>query len=284
MTPPLIGVDSYAYHRWFGEVSRWEVPRRERWSPLDFLDRAHQLEVTGVSLQTVHLGSISLKRVAEEAGDRQLDLVMAWGHRSGLDGGTSPSRLRDAERWIDEVAAVGCRLLRIVCGDHTWWDSPLHARVERLVPMLSALAARAGKVGLDLAIENHADMRMEDIVTLISKVAAPNLGICFDLGNAVRVGDDLLAAARQAAPLARMVHVKDIRVQEASLGNPSAWWPTTPLGKGDLPVAHALRATVAASWPPRWYVEMATMHPDHPDEDAAVSESVSYLRSLAESA
>ena len=55
MTLPIIGIDSYAYHRWFGEVSRWEEPRRERWSVLDFLDRAHQLEVTGVSLQTVHL-------------------------------------------------------------------------------------------------------------------------------------------------------------------------------------------------------------------------------------
>ena len=284
MTLPLIGIDSFAYHRWFGEVSQWEEPLPERWSALDFLDRAHQLDVTGVSLQTVHLDHTSLERVAEEASARQLDLVLAWGHRSGLEGGTNPARLRDAERWIDEAAEVGCRLLRVVCGDHTWWNSSVLARVERLTPMLGALASRAGKLGVELAIENHADLRMEDIVTLIRRVAAPNLGICFDLGNAARVGDDVLDAVRLATPFVRMVHVKDIRVQQASVGNPSAWWPTTPLGQGDLPVAEALRAVTSAPGLPRWYVEMAAMTPDHPDEDAAVRESLSYLRFLADSA
>lgn len=282
MTPlgPLIGVDSFAYHRWFGERSEWEDPRPERWDAHDFLRRASEHGADGVSLQTVHLTSAMVDAVAADASARRLDLVLAWGHRSGLEGGTNPTRLAEALRWLELATAAGCRLLRIVCGDQTWWPAPVEERLDRLVPQVTAIATRAASLGIDVAIENHADLTIADLVRLTERVECDNVGICFDLGNAVRVGDDVLEAADRASALVRMVHVKDIRLQPDSIGDPAAWWPTTPLGHGDLPFAEALRATLASPHRPRWYVEMAAMHPDHPDEDVAVGESLGVLRSL----
>lgn len=277
---PLIGIDSFAYHRWFGERSEWEDPRPERWDTHDFLRRASEHGADGVSLQTVHLTFAMVDAVAADASARRLDLVLAWGHQSGLEGGTNPTRLAEALRWLDWAAAAGCRLLRIVCGDQTWWPSPVEERLDRLVPQVAAIATRAASFGIDVAIENHADLTIADLVRLTERVECDNVGICFDLGNAVRVGDDVVEAARRAAALVRMVHVKDIRLQPGSIGNPAAWWPTTPLGRGDLPFAEALRATLASPHRPRWYVEMAAMHPDYPDEDVAVEESLGFLRAL----
>jgi 3-oxoisoapionate decarboxylase len=280
VTTPLVGVDSFSYHRWFGEHTPWETPLHVRRDAFDVLDLATGLDLDTVSLQTIHVDAEEMGTVAATAESRNLDLVLAWGHRSGLEGGTNPARLADAERWLLEAAKAGAPILRVVCGDQSWWRTDVSLRLEHLAPMLDRLAHRAAELGVALAIENHADLTIEDIVTLIERVGAPDIGICFDLGNAVRVGEDVVAAALLAAPYVRMVHAKDIRIQPESLGDPSAWWPTCPLGRGDLPVAEALRATLSSPHPPRWYVEMATMHPDHPDEDAAVSESVVFLRAI----
>jgi sugar phosphate isomerase/epimerase len=280
---PTVGIDSFSYHRYFGEIGDWEDPSPLRWTTDDFLDRSAELGVESVSLQTVYLEDLSVSAMRDlrvHLEDRGLSAVLAWGHRSGLESGTSPERFDAASACLDSAVALGSTLMRIVCGDQFAWSQPISERRERLTPLLWELAADARERGVDLAVENHADFAMKDLVALVAAVGAPNLGICLDLGNAVRVGDDAVAAAALAAPWVSMVQVKDVLVQHESIGKPWAWWPSVPLGRGDIPVAEALQA--AASGPRRfgWFVEMANMHTDYPDEDAAVVESLRFLRDL----
>jgi len=280
---PAIGIDSFSYHRYFGEVGRWETPSTVRWSTADFLDRAVELGVEVVSLQTVYLEDLSIDamkdlRAALEL--RGLRAVLAWGHRSGLESGTNPVRFHEAMACLDYSAALGAPLMRIVCGDQFAWSLPVVERRERLAPLLVRLADRAHELGIDLAVENHADFAMADLALLLTNVGAPNVGICLDLGNAVRVGDDIVEAARLVAPLVRMVQVKDMAIQTDSVGVPWSWWPSVPLGHGDVDVSGALDAVRDSPHPLTWFVEMANMHPDYPDEDAAVAESLYFLRTL----
>ncbi len=281
---PAVGIDSFSYHRYFGEVTEWEAPLALRWSTVDFLDKAAELEAEIVSLQTVYLENLSIdamRGLREQLEHRGLRSVLAWGHRSGLESGTNPGRFDEAMACLDYTVALGAPLMRIVCGDQLAWSVPARERRERLTPLLQALAARGLDLGLDLAIENHADFTMMDLVALVDGVGEPNLGICLDLGNAVRVGDDAVRAAGLAAPLVRMVQVKDLAVQPESTGKPWAWWPSVPLGQGDIDVAAALEAIPVTPQMHGWFVEMANMHPDYPDEDAAVAESLTFLRKLA---
>ncbi len=281
---PIVGIDSFSYHRYFGEVGDWEDPSPLRWTTGDFLDRAAELGVETVSLQTVYLGDLSVAAMRDlrvQLDDRGLSAVLAWGHRSGLESGTSPKRFEEASACLDSAEALGSKLMRIVCGDQFAWSLPVTERRERLTPLLRELAADARERGLDLAVENHADWAMGDLVRLIEAVDAPNLGICLDLGNAVRVGDDAVAASRLAAPRVYMVQVKDVAIQRESIGKPWAWWPSVPLGHGDVDVAGALEAVAPGPRMPGWYVEMANMHTDYPNEDAAVAESLRFLRDLA---
>jgi sugar phosphate isomerase/epimerase len=166
----------------------------------------------------------------------------------------------------------------VVGGNPAVWRVPAQERIERMTPMLRELADEAASLDLALAIENHADFAMSDLVSFAETVDRPNVGICFDSGNAVRVGDDLLEAARLAAPHIRMVHIKDLIVQAESRGDPGAWWPSAPLGRGDLSLPALVALLREAGYAGTFFIEMANMHPEFSDEDAAVVESIAYLR------
>lgn len=75
------GIDSFAYHRYFGEHTRWETPLTIRWTAADFIQRARQLEVDAVSLQTCYLPALT-EAVVDELKSQLGDLlpVLAWGH------------------------------------------------------------------------------------------------------------------------------------------------------------------------------------------------------------
>ena len=280
----MLGIDSFAYHRWFGETTPWETPLATRWTTADFLDRAASFGVGAVSLQTIYVPELETVEGRRQLTDRFASSCivpyLAWGHPDGLRGGTDPARFESLRHLLPVARDIGCHTLRLVCGNQFTRAIPLPIRVANLVPQLQVLTGEAQALGLTLAIENHADLAMADLVSLVRKVDAPNLGICFDSGNAVRVGDDLTVALALAAPLIRMVHLKDMIVQQASRGDPTAWWPSVPVGRGEFDVPGLIATLREATYNGALFVEMANMHPDFPDEDAAVADSLAYLRPL----
>jgi sugar phosphate isomerase/epimerase len=276
-----IGLDSFSYHRYFGENTPWETPLDTRWTTGDFLRRAYALGVSAVSLQTVYLPDLTPHVIMELSAEiRPLGLkpVLAWGHRSGLEAGLNPAKAESLLRTIKLARGLGCRIMRLVCGDQFNWSEAPEARFARLLPILREATAEAEERGLTLAIENHADFNMRDLVTLVERVGSKRLGICFDSGNAARVGDDVLEAAQLAAPYTKMVHLKDMVIQAESRGDPTAWWPSAPLGSGEFDIPALIRILRAGGFDGTLFVELTNMHPNWPDEDAAVAQSVAYLR------
>jgi sugar phosphate isomerase/epimerase len=276
-----IGIDSFCYHRWFGETTRWETSIDTRWRTSDFLRRAAELGVSDVALQTVYLPNLDPPAVAALRDDIDtlgLRPTLSWGHPDGLQGGASLERIAALRRALPDAKALGCGMVRLVCGNQFSHVVPAGERIARLVPILRNVAAEAAALGLMLAVENHADFAMRDLVSLVDTVGSPHLGICFDTGNAVRLGDELLDAAALAAPHVRMVHLKDMIVQPASIGDPTAWWPSVPLGRGAFDLPAFIDVLRGAGFAGTLFVELANMHPDWPDEDAAVAESVAWLK------
>ncbi len=273
------GIDSFAYHRHFGEVTRWETPVEAHWTTADFLARARHHRAEVVSLQTCYLGALTTARLAElrEALDG-MQPILAWGHPDGLQGGTNAQAAADLLALLPVARALGCEIVRFVAGNHFTFTQDVDERIRRLAPIVRQAAALAARHGLTLAVENHADFVMRDLLRLIEQVDAPNVGICLDTGNAIRVGDDPLEAARLAAPLVRMVHLKDMRVQTTSIGDPTKWWPCAPLGQGDFDLPAIIACLGAAGYRGSLLVELAPLHTDWTDEDAVVGESMTYLR------
>src|SRR5262249_37955374 len=106
----------------------------------------------------------------------------AWGHRHGIEYGANRDALRDLLDWLELAAATGARLVRCVAASARFRGLPYLGSVEPL----AVAAARAGELGLVLALENHGDLRAAELLDVVERVDA-GLGVCFDTANALRV-------------------------------------------------------------------------------------------------
>ena len=279
-----IGINQFSYHRFFGAVMPWERDPGVRWTLADFLDRAEELGADGVSIQTAFAAPEELSAAASMQGNGRFgEVVFEWGHPDGLKMGGSTEAEAELGRFLEFAAGGGVRLVRIVAGYPTYRGrEPVEDQVRRLVPVLRRLSGRAAGLGVELALENHADFTPSELGDLIERVGEDNLGAVFDLGNCVRLGADLLQGAERVAPLTRMVHLKDLVVLEESRGNPLASWPSAPLGRGTMDIEGALDRLREGGFDGPVMIEMSNMHPDWPDEETAVAESVRWLRDYRE--
>ena len=85
-----LAIDSYTYHRFFGEwYAGLQDDVGDRMTVFEFLDRAHQHGVSGVSLESCFLpDDDSLVEQLRDALDaRRFARVWAWGHPNGLGSG-----------------------------------------------------------------------------------------------------------------------------------------------------------------------------------------------------
>ncbi|MCY4371035.1 MAG: sugar phosphate isomerase/epimerase [bacterium] len=276
-----VGIDSYSYHRFFGEIREGEEDPGTRWTTWDFLDRAVDLGVDGVSLETCYLDLHDpdfRERLSGFLTDSWLEAVLAWGHPGGLEMGTSDQCLQDLLAMIDIAASLGIPLVRLVIGTYTHWGmEPADASVERLVPRVRAACRHAAESDIRLAIETHTALPVASLAGLIDRVDAPNLGVVLDTANVVRVGSNLLEATRLLAPKTDLVHLKDLNLADASFGDPGGWWPSVSLGTGHLELRRVLSELRSASFNGLVCVELATLPPGT-DEDQMVEESVTWLR------
>ena len=84
------------------------------------------------------------------------------------------------------------------------WDAMLrHARAT-----LNSEAPKAADAGLTIAIENHQDLRSDELLAL-ADAAGDNVGLALDTGNPFAVGEDPIAFVGRTADRIRHVHLKD---------------------------------------------------------------------------
>lgn len=279
-----LGLDSYSYHRYFGELREGEEDPGIRWSHADFMRRAGELGLEGVSLETCYLPMDDARlaeRLAGEAAEHGLDLVLAWGHPGGLQMGRSPEAFGDMLETLPIAATAGCDLVRIFVGTYTHWGlEPTAPVLDRVVPQVIEACERAADLGMALALETHCDLTLDALCELLDRVGRDDLGVVLDTANLVRIGEDLVDGTRRLAPFARMLHVKDLLLADADFGNPGGWWPCCALGEGDLDLDGAFAELRSAGFDGLACVEIGTL-PAGSDEDEVVARSVDWLRGVA---
>ena len=281
-----VGIDSYSYHRRYGEERAGEAPSREVAWPLEpgpVLRHARESGADDVFLETCYLPepeSIDGGQLETQAG--RVAVGFSWGHPwpagrfHGLDGGRSFGAERELGRWIEAAARMGHDLLRITAGSPaSRGDEPAAVLVERLVGPVRRAADHAADRGIRLALENHGDLRVVDILDLFARVDRPNLGVCLDNVNLIRVGDDMAEGTRALAPHTLLVQLKD---HEA--GDPTVWGGPvcTALGEGVADLDGLLAILAAAGFDGPVAVELASLGPDDVDELAMIERSVAWLR------
>lgn len=280
-----VGIDSYSYHRRYGELRAGEsgVPNAP-WPlvPGPVLEHAVRLGVDDLFLETCYLPEPeTIDAPMLEAGDVRVGF--SWGHPwpegafHGLDGGRTPAAEDHLARWIAAAARLGHPVMRITLGSPASRGSePAAVLVDRLVAPTRRAAERAGEVGLRLAIENHGDLRAEDVLEVIERTRTTNLGVTLDNVNLIRVGDDMLEGTRALASRTLLVQLKD----HPPTPDPTVWGGpiSVALGEGVAPLTAILDILDEAGFEGPVCVELASLGGGAVDELAMIERSVGWLR------
>lgn len=284
-----IGIDSYSFHRYFGEVYlglqgdpgiKWDMAA-------DFVPYATAQGVDEVALETLFFPAFDegycrdLKARLDESG---LSRVVGWGHPDGLHGGRDEEALADLKRHIPIAPRLGASIMRIVVSSMLYVDEPKEPQIAGSIRMLTEAVEVARDNGVTLALENHIDFTSEELLRIVEGVGSEHLKVNFDTGNALRLFEDPVEAARRLAPYTVATHTKDITVHGKG-GTPMerfTWWPSCPVGAGlvDVPaLAHVLRE---AGFQGSLAVELDLLAPPFSQrtEEDLVAESVAYLRAV----
>jgi sugar phosphate isomerase/epimerase len=280
-----VGIDSYCYHRFFGEVYPQQPPPPRRLSLEDFLSRARELEVDGVSLESCFFPRFDssylagIKNLLDRFG---LDRVYAWGHPDGLEGGRNERAYEDMVSSIERASAIGADVMRVVGSSLMFRNQPHQPQLERLTRMFSDAVKVAEKSGVRLAVENHIDFNSDEMLSLITAVDSPFLGINFDTGNFVRLLDDPIKGMEKLAKHVYATHIKDLKPQKGVAADEWYFFSCTPVGDGIVDNLQLARLLARAGYQGFLAVEIDFLHPDyHGDEDGAVAQSIRELKKIA---
>lgn len=201
--PMKIGIDSYCYHRFFGEVYPQQTAPARQMTLEDFVARSKELGVGGVSLEACFFPEYSdsyLSNVKKLLDGYNLDRVYAWGHPDGLEGGSNTAAFRDMMASFDRARQIGAKVMRVVGSSLMFRNQPHGPQIERLTGMFREAVKTAEQYGIRLAVENHIDFTSDEMVQLLDAVGSPYLGINFDTGNFLRLSTIRSRACASSPP------------------------------------------------------------------------------------
>jgi sugar phosphate isomerase/epimerase len=277
-----VGIDSYCYHRYFGEIYPDQTDPGVRWTFHDFVRRAAELGVDGVSLESCFFESLEPSYLAEikaALDEKGLERVLAWGHPDGLEAGRSEKAWREMNSLIPKAPLMGAGIMRIVASSLMFRNEPHGPQLDAIVRMLRESVKIAEAHGVVLAIENHIDYTSQEIVEILQRVGSDALKVNFDTGNTLRMMEDPVAAARRLGLYTVATHTKD--VDACRHVRPEEWYffSSVPVGTGLIDMPGVVRALAASGYQGVLAVE-SDHHKDNQDEDALVATSIAYLKNL----
>jgi 3-oxoisoapionate decarboxylase len=280
-----IGIDSYCYHRFFGEVYPHQKKPAKQMTLEGFIKRAHELKVDGVSLESCFIPRFDASYLSEIKGmldEYKLDRVFAWGHPDGLEGGRNQKAYAEMEKSIEYAKAIGADVMRVVGASLMFRNEPHGPMLEKLTAMFKQVVKSAAAANVKIADENHIDFNSDEMLSLIKAVDSPYFGINFDTGNFMRVLDDPIKGMQKLAKYTFSTHVKDLKPNRQAAVDDWYFFSTTPTGEGLVDNQKLAQLLHDAGYKGFLAVELDTLHPDYKDdEDKAVAQSVKELRRIA---
>jgi sugar phosphate isomerase/epimerase len=109
-----------------------------------------------------------------------------------------------------------------------------------------------------LAVENHKDRRVPELVDLLKRISSEYVGACVDTGNSIALLEEPMAVVEGLAPWAMAVHLKDMAVKEYDEG---FLLSEVPLGEGLLDLKAIVSTLRRANPKIHFSLEMITRDP-----------------------
>lgn len=281
-----IGIDSYCYHRLFGEVYDGQTPPKQKMTMEAFLGRAKELEVDGVSLESCFFPSYEdtyFKDLKQQLDAYGMDRVYAWGHPDGLERGQNSDAFKDMMDSIPRAKLIGADVMRVTGSSLMFRHEPHGPQIAALTKQFKEAVKLAEEYDIKLAVENHIDFTADEILQLLEGVDSKRFGVNFDTGNFLRLLDDPIAGMEKLAPYVFATHIKDLMPNPQA--RPTDWFffSGVPVGRGLINNRKLAEILKANNYQGFLAVEIDQPHPDWRGcEDEAVGISVKALREISD--
>lgn len=201
--------------------------------PLAFLEYCRALGARGVQITLSAISSAEAERLRARAEQAEM-------YVEGM--ASLPRDVADTARFEAELQtakACGATVLRSVMLSgrrYETFDSAEQFAEFKQRSWESLVRARpvVERLGVRLAIENHKDWRVDELLGILRRIDCPLVGICLDTGNSIALLEEPHAVVEAYAPHTFTTHFKDMAVRPAPDGFLLA---EVPLGTGmlDLP-------------------------------------------------
>jgi sugar phosphate isomerase/epimerase len=232
--------------------------RNEFAQPANFLSFAHERGANAVQLA---LGirdekdCLAIRRLAEKR-EMAIEGIVAPPKGTAIDRERFDSELKTAQ-------ACGAAVMRMVMLGGRRYEVFQRAEdylafAKRAATALKEAEPIAARHKVQLAVENHKDLRIDELTQLIKAISSEWVGICLDTGNNLALLEDPFATVTALAAHTRTVHLKDIAFEEAPEGFRMA---EVPLGQGSLDLPGIVKTIRQANPKVRFQLEMITRDP-----------------------
>lgn len=279
-----IGIDSYCYHRFLGEVYPDQEEPQKKMTMEDFIDRAHELKVDGLMVDPLFMKSSDpgyLKEIKARLDDYKMDRILDWGHPDGLERGQNPDKFLEMLDRIPKARIIGADILHVVGSSLMFRHEPHQPQIKALVKQFKEAVIVAKEYDVKLSVENHIDFTADEMMQILEEVDSEYLGINFDTGNFLRLLDDPIKGMEKLAPYVLSTHVKDLLPDRNVSPHDWFFFATVPVGMGLIDNEKLAEILHKAGYKGFLATEMDHPHTDWIDrEDEAVELSVKELRRI----
>ncbi|MCS7026703.1 MAG: sugar phosphate isomerase/epimerase [Bryobacteraceae bacterium] len=224
---------------------------------LEFLEHCHTLGAAGIQAQISNHDPSYLKTLRSKAESYGMAIeIMAALPRSDNDEAFA--------RTVQTAKTLGARCIRSAClGGRRYEtfssreDWALFVKNSRTA--VTRALALVEKTKVSLALENHKDWTVDEMLSLIKAYSSEYLGICLDTGNNISLLDEPMDVVQRLSPFTIATHIKDMGVDEYHDG---FLLSEVPFGDGYLDLA-AIIDTIRKKARPgtRFTLEMITRDP-----------------------
>jgi len=221
--------------------------------PLTFLDHCHKLGAGGIQMNIGIRDEVYTRKLRENA--ETYDMF--------VEGSASlPRDQSDVERFDVAVRTAkqsGAEVVRIAIGGRRYEQfskaEEFKAFAERTWKSLQLAEPVAARHRMRLAIENHKDWRIGQMLDMLRRIGSEYVGVCVDTGNSFALLEDPMAVVEAYAPYGFAAHLKDMGVAEYEDGFLLA---DVPLGQGLLDLPRMVKILHKARPEIQFSLEMAT--------------------------
>ena len=285
MTKMKVGIDSYCFHRYFGEVYPHQTAPDKNMTMEDFLAYAKELDVDGVSLESCFFPSFDegwFKDLKVKLDEYGFDRVYAWGHPDGLEAGKNRDEFNSMVDQIKYAKMIGADVMRVVASSLMFRFEPHGPQIDILVDWFKEAVKTAEEYDVKLAVENHIDYTSDECVEILERVDSDYLGLNLDTGNFLRLLDDPVEGTRKLADKVLATHIKDLKPVKGLNATEWYFFSSTPVGDGLVDNQQIAQLIYDADYKGFLAVETDSLHPDYENQEhEAVRISVANLKELA---